>query len=68
MRLAGFRQYQWLPTKHIVVYRGDQGVTTINYLPLPKEFIKETFPDDEEFPENIYQSCQQRIKIIEASL
>ena len=57
-----------IEAKHIVVYRGDQGVTTINYLPLPREFIKETFPDDEGFPESISQSCQQRIKIIEASL
>ena len=57
-----------IESKHIVVYRGDQGVTTINYLPLPQEFIRETFPDDAEFPENIHQSCQQRIKIIEASL
>ncbi len=54
--------------KHIVVYKGGKGVTIINYLPLPKEFIKEVFPDDEEFPESIYQSCQKRIEIIEASL
>lgn len=57
-----------IESKHIVVYKGDRGVTTINYLPLPKEFIRETFPDDEEFPENISQSCRQRIKIIEVSL
>jgi len=54
--------------KHIVVYKGDKGVTIINYLPLPKGFVKEVFPDDEEFSESLYQSCQKRIKIIEASL
>ena len=54
--------------KHIVVHKGDKGVTIINYLPLPKEFVKEVFPNDEEFPESIYQSCQKRITIIEASL
>jgi len=54
--------------KHIVVYKGDKGVTTINYLSLPREFGKEVFPEDEEFPESLYQSCQKRIEIIEASL
>ena len=54
--------------KHIVVYKGDKGDTIINYLPFPKEFVKEVFPDDEEFSESLYQSCQSRIKIIEASL
>jgi len=54
--------------KYIAVYKEDKGVTIINYLSLPKEFIREVFPDDEEFSESLYQSCQKRIKIIEASL
>ena len=54
--------------KHIVVYKEDKDVTRINYLSLPKEFVGEVFPEDEEFPDSIYQSCRKRIKIIEASL
>ena len=54
--------------KHIVVYKGDKGFTIINYLLLPREFVRGVFPDDGEFPESIYQSCQKRIRIIEASL
>ena len=54
--------------KQIVVYKGDEGLTIINYLLLSREFLRGIFPDDEEFPESIYQSCRKRIKIIEASL
>jgi len=54
--------------KNIIVYKGDKGVTIINYLTLPREFGKEVFPEDEEFPESLHQSCRKRIEIIEASL
>jgi uncharacterized protein (DUF302 family) len=55
-----------LEQKQIVVYDND-GYTTVNYLPLPKEFVREIFPDDQQFAESLHESCQKRIKIIEAS-
>ena len=55
-----------LEQKQIVIY-DNNGITTINYLPLPKEFVKEVLPEDEQFSESLYESCQKRIKIIEVS-
>jgi len=55
-----------LEQKHVVVYTKD-GVTTINYMPLPEDFVRQVFPDDPEFAESLHESCQKRIRIIEAS-
>jgi len=55
-----------LEQKQIVVYTKD-AVTTINYMPLPKEFVRQVFPDDTQFAESLHESCQKRIRIIEAS-
>ena len=55
-----------LEQKQVVVYDKD-GTTTINYLPLPKEFVRQILSDDQQFAESLYESCQKRIKIIEAS-
>ncbi|MEA3490253.1 MAG: hypothetical protein U9R44_07980 [Candidatus Omnitrophota bacterium] len=53
--------------KQIIVYNNN-GITTINYLPLPEEFVKEVFPDDEQFPGSLHESCLKRIQIIKVSL
>jgi hypothetical protein len=54
--------------KHIVIYRGENGGTVINYLTLPEDFLKAVFPDDKDFAQSIKKSCQKRIEIIKKSL
>jgi uncharacterized protein (DUF302 family) len=55
-----------LQPKQIVAYV-EKGVTTINYLPFTKEFIKQALPQDNEFQQSLSESCQRIIKLIEAS-
>lgn len=55
-----------LQPKQIVVYT-EKGVTTINYLPFTKEFIKQALPQDDGFQQSLPESCQRIIKLIEAS-
>jgi len=55
-----------LEQKQVVVYTKNR-TTTINYMPLPKEFVRQVFPDDTEFADSLHESCQKRIRIIEAS-
>ena len=56
-----------LQPKQIVVYN-NKGMTTINYLPFTKEFITQALPADEKLRENLPNSCQKIIKLIEASI
>jgi uncharacterized protein (DUF302 family) len=55
-----------LQPKQIIAYT-ENGVTTINYLPFTKEFIKQALPQDDGFQESLPESCQKIIKVIEAS-
>jgi uncharacterized protein (DUF302 family) len=55
-----------LQPKQIVAYT-EKGVTTINYLPFTKEFIKQAMPQDHGFHESLSESCQKIIKLIEVS-
>ena len=52
--------------KQIVVY-SKEGVTTILYLPLSEEFIREVLPEDEEFAINQTKACHRIITLIETS-
>jgi uncharacterized protein (DUF302 family) len=56
-----------LQPKQIVAYT-EKGVTTINYLPFTKEFIKQALPQDDGFQQSLPESCQKIIKLIEASM
>lgn len=56
-----------LEPKQIIVYN-NKGNTVINYLPFSKEFIKKALPNDGEFAEGLYGSCQGIITLIEKSL
>ena len=56
-----------LEPKQIIVYN-DKGVTTVNYVPFSKEFIREALPEDGEFAEGLYESCRKIAKLIEVSL
>ena len=55
-----------LQPKQIIAY-SEKGVTTINYLPFIKEFIKQALPQDDSFQESLPESCQRIMKLIEAS-
>ena len=55
-----------LQPKQIVAYI-EKGVTTINYLPFTKEFIKQALPQDDRFQESLPESCQRIIRLIETS-
>jgi len=55
-----------LQPKQIIVYE-KKDVTTINYLPFTKEFIKQALPQDDGFQQSLPESCQKIIKLIEAS-
>ena len=55
-----------LQPKQIVVYI-EKGVTTINYLPFTREFIKQALPQDDRFQQSLAESCQRIIKLIEVS-
>jgi hypothetical protein len=44
-----------------------KGVTTINYLPFTKEFIKQALPQDDTFQQSLPESCQRIIRLIELS-
>jgi len=55
-----------LQPKQIVAYT-EKGVTTVNYLPFTKEFIKQALPQDDGFQESLPESCQRIIKLIEVS-
>jgi len=55
-----------LQPKQIVAYT-EKGVTTINYLPFTKEFIKQALPQDDGFQESLPESCQGIIRLIEVS-
>ena len=55
-----------LQPKQIVAYT-EKGVTTVNYLPFTKEFVKQAMPQDDGFQESLPESCQRIIKLIEAS-
>lgn len=55
-----------LQPKQIIVYT-EKGLTTVNYLPFTKEFIKQALPQDEEFQQSLPESCQRIIKLIEIS-
>ncbi len=55
-----------LQPKQIVAYT-EKGVTTVNYLPFTKEFIKQAMPQDHGFYESLPESCQKIIQLIEVS-
>jgi len=55
-----------LQPKQIVAYT-EKGVTTVNYLPFTKEFIKQALPQDGGFQESLPESCQRIIRLIEVS-
>ena len=55
-----------LQPKQIIAY-SEKGVTTVNYLPFTKDFIKQALPQDDGFQESLPESCQKVIKLIEAS-
>ena len=55
-----------LQPKQIVAYT-EKGVTTVNYLPFTKEFVKQAMPQDDGFQESLPESCQRIIRLIEAS-
>ena len=55
-----------LQPKQIVVYN-NKGKTVINYLPFTKEFIAQSLPADEKLQENLPNSCQRLIELIEMS-
>jgi len=55
-----------LEQKQVAIYTKDR-VTRINYMPLPKESVRQVFPDDTQFAESLHESCQKRIRIIKAS-
>jgi len=55
-----------LQPKQIVAYT-EKGVTTINYLPFTKAFIKQALPQDDGFQESLPESCQRIIRLIEVS-
>jgi len=55
-----------LQPKQIVAYT-EKGVTTVNYLPFTKEFVKQAMPQDDGFQESLPESCQRIIKLIEVS-
>jgi len=55
-----------LQPKQIIAY-SEKGVTTINYLPFTKEFVKQALPQDDGFQKSLPESCQKIIKLIEAS-
>jgi len=56
-----------LQPKQVIVYNNRE-MTTINYLPLTKEFINQALPEDKEFAIGLYESCQKIVKLIKASL
>jgi hypothetical protein len=55
-----------LQPKQIVAYT-EKGITTINYLPFTKEFIKQALPQDDGFQQSLPESSHRIIKLIEAS-
>jgi len=55
-----------LQPKQIIAYT-EKGLTTINYLPSTKEFIKQAMPQDHGFHESLPESCQKIIQLIEVS-
>jgi len=55
-----------LQPKQIIAYT-EKGVTTVNYLPFTKEFVKQAMPQDDGFQESLPESCQRIIRLIEAS-
>jgi len=55
-----------LQPKQIVAYT-EKGVTTINYLPFTKNFIKQSLPQDDRFQQSLPESCQRIIRLIEVS-
>jgi len=55
-----------LQPKQIIAYT-EKGVTTINYLPFTKEFIKQALPQDDTFQQSLPESCQRIIRLIETS-
>jgi len=55
-----------LQPKQIIAYE-EKGVTTINYLPFTKDFIKQALPQDGGFQESLPESCQRIIESIEVS-
>jgi len=56
-----------LPPKQFVVY-DNKGVTVVNYLYFTKEFIAQALPNDEKLQNNLPNSCQRIIRLIEASI
>ncbi len=55
-----------LQPKQIIAYT-EKGVTTINYLPFTKEFIKQALPQDDTFQQSLPESCQRIVRLIETS-
>jgi hypothetical protein len=55
-----------LQPKQIIAYT-EKGVTTINYLPFTKDFIKKALPQDDGFQQSLPESCQKIIRLIEVS-
>ncbi len=55
-----------LQPKQIVAYT-EKGVTTVNYLPFTKEFIKQALLQDDGFQESLPEICQRIIRLIEVS-
>jgi hypothetical protein len=55
-----------LQPKQITAY-SEEGVTTVNYLPFTKDFIKQALPQDDGFQQSLPESCHRIIKLIEAS-
>jgi len=55
-----------LQPKQIIAYT-EKGVTTVNYLPFTKEFVKQAMPQDDGFQESLPESCQRIIRLIEVS-
>ena len=56
-----------LEPKQIIAYNG-KGNTIVNYLPFSKEFIEEALPEDGEFAEGLYESCQRVVELVKASI
>ncbi len=51
--------------RQILLYTRD-GATIVNYLPFPKDFVKQVLPEDEAFAEGLAKSCQRVIGLMEA--
>jgi len=56
-----------LEPKQTLVHDSANGVT-VNYLPFPRDFIRDALPEDEAFADGLHELCQRIIELIKSCL